>query len=617
MLMKWKHHNLKSAARLAGAVAAAIGLALATPVLAPAPTLAAGFTPVPPAGWHVSRVTEPAWAQRFLFNRGVLVASTDLFDSAGLQSHYDAYRLQSGAEANPVATVLRGAVSGVVWDLDRGLLLYSRIRPGTNPGDQVYDLYVRDLGSGAITEIPIPTGLSLYPGTPPQVDAGHVVWSQSGFQHEAEVMLYDVASKKLTSLTPNPTVSNENPSIAGDDIVWQSWDGQTHSILHHSLKTGTTEVLASGLPWTAMLSPQVDRGRVVWVTHDWVTPVVSRSILYLRDLSAAGNSIVAQMTGPGTDIEAQLSGDLLVACSAPDAENYELAVQNLSTGAAKSLATFRAQPLAFSVSDGVVVWQDSQSSASDQGYSGKVFAYDTASGTTTKLAEGLGIGRPLTDHGRVVFMQTVDSVTSALWLAEPDDVLPYDYFLDVNADEPHGPAILDFVGKGYVEGYATGAFRTFDQGNPLLRAQLAKILVNALGLSADEALSTTFTDLGPDDPGNLFPHEYVAAAVEAGLLKGYSSTEFGPWDKLTRAQMVTVLVRAVRELSPTTLLTPPADFVGSVTGGPLVHAESLRVAEYNGLLDDLTGFGPYWDPNSFARRGEVIQLLYGLHLKKG
>jgi hypothetical protein len=168
-----------------------------------------------------------------------------------------------------------------------------------------------------------------------------------------------------------------------------------------------------------------------------------------------------------------------------------------------------------------------------------------------------------------------------------------------------------------VEGYATGAFRTFDPGNPLLRAQLAKILVNALGLSVDEGMSTTFTDLGPDDQGNLYLHEYVAAAVAAGLLKGYSPTEFGPWDKLTRAQMVTVLVRAVRELSPATLLTPPDDFVGSVIGAPLVHAESLRVAEYNGLLDSLVGFGPHWHPNSFARRGEVIQLLHELHLKKG
>ena len=616
--MRCKHHNLKAAARLAAAAAASIGLALAAAlVFAPAPALAAGYAPAPPAGWHISRVTEPAWAQQFLLNDGVLVASTDLFDSAGLQSHYDAYRLQPAAEANPVATVLRDAVDGTVWDLDRGLLLYSRIRPGTNSDDQIYDLYVRDLGSGAITRIPIPAGLSLYPGIPPQVDNGHVVWSQFGFQHEAEVMLYDVASKKLTSVTPNPTLSNGNPSISGDDIVWQSWNGQTHQILHYSLATGKTEVLASGLPWTAMLSPQVDRGRVVWVTHDWVTPQTSRSTLYFRDLSAAENSIVEQVTGPGTEIQAQLSGDLLLTCSAPDAENYELAVENLSTGATKSLTTFHAQPLAFSVSDGVVVWQDSQYSASDQGYLTKLFTYVTGSGTTTKLAEGLGIGRPLTDHGRIVFMQTIDSLTSALWLAELDDAVPYDYFLDVAPDDPYGPAILDFVGKGYVEGHATGAFRIFGPGNPLLRAQLAKILVNALSLSADEGMSTTFTDLGPDNQGDLYPHEYVAAAVEAGLLKGYSPTEFGPWDELTRAQVVTVLVRAVRELSPATLLTPPDDFGGLVAGAPLVHAESLRVAEYNGLLDSLVGFGPHWDPNSFARRGEVIQLLYGLHFKKG
>jgi len=76
--------------------------------------------------------------------------------------------------------------------------------------------------------------------------------------------------------------------------------------------------------------------------------------------------------------------------------------------------------------------------------------------------------------------------------------------------------------------------------------------------------------------------------------------------------MVTVLVRAAQKLSPTALTSPPSGYVGSVTGAPAVHANNLRVAEYNGLLRNLADFGPSWDPNSYARRGEVVQLLYDL-----
>ena len=53
-------------------------------------------------------------------------------------------------------------------------------------------------------------------------------------------------------------------------------------------------------------------------------------------------------------------------------------------------------------------------------------------------------------------------------------------------------------------------------------------------------------------------------------------------------------------------------YVGTVHGAPTVHSTNLLIAEYNGLLDDLEGFGPSWDPNEFARRGEVVQLLDGI-----
>jgi hypothetical protein len=139
---------------------------------------------------------------------------------------------------------------------------------------------------------------------------------------------------------------------------------------------------------------------------------------------------------------------------------------------------------------------------------------------------------------------------------------------------------------------------------------MGKILSTSLELPVYEGMSLApFGDLGADDAEDLYPHEYVAAVDAAGLMQGYTNGDFGPWDRLTRGQMVTIVVRALRARAPLTLADPPADYRGSLTGAPAVHAENLRAAEYNGLLDEIEGFGPPWDPNDYARRGEVIQLL--------
>jgi len=95
-----------------GLAVAAVVVAL---LVAPVPAAkAADFVPAPPAGWHITQVTPPAWTQEFLLKEGVLVASTELFDAAGLQAHYDVYQLQGSNQANPVATVLRDALDGAV-----------------------------------------------------------------------------------------------------------------------------------------------------------------------------------------------------------------------------------------------------------------------------------------------------------------------------------------------------------------------------------------------------------------------------------------------------------------------------------------------------------------------
>lgn len=196
-------------------------------------------------------------------------------------------------------------------------------------------------------------------------------------------------------------------------------------------------------------------------------PQEDRTSLFLADLLTGATSLVAAASG---SISAVLSDDLLVTAASADALTFTLEGRDLVTG------------------------------------------------ETLYLAEGVGIGRPLVDRGRVVFAERIDSVTSTLWLAERDDTPAYDHYLDVLATDPYQQAILDFTGEGFVCGYATGTFRTFHPRHPLPWAQLAKILATSPGLPVDESLTppTPFTDLGADDLTDLYPHEYGAAVAQAG-----------------------------------------------------------------------------------------------------
>jgi hypothetical protein len=136
------------------------------------------------------------------------------------------------------------------------------------------------------------------------------------------------------------------------------------------------------------------------------------------------------------------------------------------------------------------------------------------------------------------------------------------------------------------------------------------VLCLAFELHVSEDLGSSFIDLGKDSPESLYPHEYVAAAAKAGIVMGKTPLDFGPWDNVSRAQMITMVVRAAQRLSPGLLQLPPSDFRATLGAFSGTHAANVRIAEYNGLLEGLEGFGRAWDPWAAASRGEVVQVLW-------
>jgi hypothetical protein len=189
-------------------------------------------------------------------------------------------------------------------------------------------------------------------------------------------------------------------------------------------------------------------------------------------------------------------------------------------------------------------------------------------------------------------------------------------FTDVGPSDSYRPAIIGMARKGIVSGRQCGWSWQVRPRDAVKRAQFAKMIDGVMSIPVDEAMEIPFSDLGQDDPNNLYPHEYVAAAAANGITTGVRPGEFVPYDPIKRAQVVTMIVRAANQLWPGLLDTPPSDWAPRLSSFvDATHGPAMRSAEYNGLLNNLSGFGSSWNPWSQASRGEVAQMLWNLMTK--
>jgi len=215
-----------------------------------------------------------------------------------------------------------------------------------------------------------------------------------------------------------------------------------------------------------------------------------------------------------------------------------------------------------------------------------------------------------TPHSAVPTVSTTSTIVSTV-VSTAAPTLPV--FNDVPSSHAYALAVAGLASRGVVAGYGGGGGSLeFNPDAPVLRAELAKMVVRTLGLTVFESMPQPFSDLGPDDPVDLYPHEYVAAAADAGAFVGIGGGLFAPYAEISRAQAITVVVRAAANAVPTALSAAPSDFRSTLGSFDLTHDESIRTAEANSLLDGLVGFGPAWDPRAPATRGEAASILWRL-----
>jgi len=98
------------------------------------------------------------------------------------------------------------------------------------------------------------------------------------------------------------------------------------------------------------------------------------------------------------------------------------------------------------------------------------------------------------------------------------------------------------VEMGIINGYPDGLFRP---DSKITRAEFTKIIVSALHLELQASPSPTFLDVGEDH----WALKYIEAAAERGIVKGIGEGKFAPERNITRAEMATMIARALG-LSP-------------------------------------------------------------------
>jgi hypothetical protein len=185
-------------------------------------------------------------------------------------------------------------------------------------------------------------------------------------------------------------------------------------------------------------------------------------------------------------------------------------------------------------------------------------------------------------------------------------------FLDVSPSSRYYKAIESLFNKGVIQGLPNGKFLP---ENLITRAQFAKMIVLTFNLYPTEQdwedSNPLFKDLGPDDPNSLYPHEYIAMAFKNHITEGIKPGEFGPNNYITRAQMMTMIIRATDNLMPEKLKEAPSFYKNSLGNFSSVHAIFAKKFQYN-LLGKNVINGPDWNPMLSATRGEAAQMLYNL-----
>ena len=167
-------------------------------------------------------------------------------------------------------------------------------------------------------------------------------------------------------------------------------------------------------------------------------------------------------------------------------------------------------------------------------------------------------------------------------------------------------------------GYGDGNFGPNDW---IIHQQFAQMIDLTMGYPVTEDQTSTTSPTQPPIvhlDGVLYPYHYVAAAALQGAMATYGDGTFRPLYRERGNEAVGPRWRRRRRSSA----SPPTTTPRTLTDTDAVMAVALRVAEYNGLLDNIVGPDGTlsWDPTppppgrrSPSSSGTSTRVLHARH----
>jgi len=165
-----------------------------------------------------------------------------------------------------------------------------------------------------------------------------------------------------------------------------------------------------------------------------------------------------------------------------------------------------------------------------------------------------------------------------------------------------GRAIEVVAAKGAINGKAEGVF---DPNANVTRAEFAKMLVRALDLENGSA-TEGFADVNTSD----WFAPYVAAAAEKGIIKGKTATKFDPSAPIKRAEMATMITRALQ-------LVNGSKDVANIDAALAVFSDAAQINEtlkagvaFAASKEIVVGSDGKFAPNANATRAQAAVIIY-------
>ncbi|MHB8840565.1 MAG: S-layer homology domain-containing protein [Candidatus Aquicultor sp.] len=172
--------------------------------------------------------------------------------------------------------------------------------------------------------------------------------------------------------------------------------------------------------------------------------------------------------------------------------------------------------------------------------------------------------------------------------------MPNSHFSDLGISHWAQSCVSALVERGIIEGYKDGSFRP---AATVTRAEFVKMICLAQGWTLIDPAAPSFNDI----PSGTWEFKYVETAKAHNAISGYPDGNFGATNKITRAEIVVIITKAMN-------LTASASELKDISGHWAEN--SINSCVEAGIVkgyQDTT-----FRPNNTATRAEAAKAILGV-----